>query len=118
MSGVAACVAVAVIANFGLMAHLILDATGLTWTAFAAAHWRGAVLAVMVTALVAPVAVVADRVGLFPAVTLAVACALCALLLPVLRAHRGALRAGRPWLTARLRSKTSPADRPAVELSS
>ena len=54
VSGVAACVAVAVIANFGLMAHLILGATGLTWTAFAAAHWRGAVLAAMLTALVAP----------------------------------------------------------------
>jgi len=119
VSGVAACVAVAVIANFGLMAHLILDATGLTWTAFAAAHWRGAVLAAMLTAVVAPVGAVADRVGLSPAVTLAVACALCALLLPVLRTHRGALLGPDvAWLAGHLRSKTSAADRPAVELRS
>ncbi len=119
VSGVAACVAVAVIANFGLMAHLIVGATGLTWTAFAAAHRRGAVLAGMLTATVAPVAVIADRASLSPAVTLAVACALGALLLPVLRTHRRVLLGPDvAWLTARLRSTASSADQPAVEVQS
>jgi hypothetical protein len=73
----------------------------------------------MLTALVAPVAAVAARVGLSPAVTLAVACALCATLLPVLRTHRGALLGPDvAWMAARLRSKTSSVDRPAVELRS
>ena len=119
VSGVAACVAVAVIANFVLMAHLILDATGLTWTAFAAAHWRGGVLAAMLTAVVTPVAAVAHRVGLSPVVTLAVACALCAMLLPVLRMHRRALLGPDvAWLIARLRPKTSSRAQPPVELRS
>jgi PST family polysaccharide transporter len=116
VSGVAACVAVAVIANFVLMAHLILGATGLTWTAFAAAHGRGAVLAALVTALVTPVAVVADHASLSPVVTLAAACALGALLLPVLRRHRSALLGpDMAWLVARLRAKNVPAEPPAEQ---
>jgi O-antigen/teichoic acid export membrane protein len=119
VSGVSACVAVAVIANFGLMAHLILRATGLTWTAFAAAHRRGAVLAATLTAIVAPVAAVADGAGLPPAVTLAVACAVGVLLVPLVRTHRRVfLGPDVAWLTASLRSKTSSRDQPAMEMRS
>ncbi|HEY6417224.1 MAG TPA: hypothetical protein VIX41_13325, partial [Acidimicrobiales bacterium] len=98
------------------MAHLILGAIGLTWTSFAAAHGRGVVLAGLVTALITPIAVVADRASLSPAVTLAAACALGALLLPVLRRHRSALLGpDMAWLVARLRAKDVPAEQPAEQ---
>ena len=115
VSGVAAGVAVAVIANFGLMAHLVLDATGLTWTAFAAAHRRGAVLSGVTAAILVPLAAVANRAGLSPIVTLAVACAAGAGLIAILRGRRSELLGPDvAWLTSRLRSKTSSDDQPAV----
>jgi PST family polysaccharide transporter len=119
VSGVSACVAAAVIANFGIMAHLIVRATGLTWTAFAAAHGRGAVLAAALTAMVAPVAAFADGAGLPPAVTLAVACAVSFMLVPLVRTHRRVfLGPDVAWVIASLRSKTSSRDQPAMEMRS
>jgi O-antigen/teichoic acid export membrane protein len=115
VSGVAAGVAVAVIVNFGLMAHLVLDATGLTWTAFAAAHRRGAALTGVTAAILVPLAALADGAGLSPIVTLAVACAAGAGLLAILRGRRSELLGPDvAWLTGHLRSKTSSGDQPAV----
>jgi O-antigen/teichoic acid export membrane protein len=115
VSGVAAGVAVAVIANFGLMAHLVLDATGLTWPAFAAAHRRGAALAAALAAAIVPVAVVANGAGLPAVVTLCFAAAAGLGLLAVVRArHSDVLGPDVAWLYARLRSKVPPDDLPAA----
>jgi O-antigen/teichoic acid export membrane protein len=115
VSGVAAGVAVAVIANFGLMAHLVLDATGLTWPAFAGAHRRGAALAAALAAAIVPVAVVANGAGLPAVVTLCLAAAAGLGLLAVVRArHSDVLGPDVAWLYARLRSKVPPDDLPAA----
>lgn len=115
VSGVAAGVAVAVIANFGLMAHLVLEATGIGWPAFAAAHARGAALAAAVVTTLVPVAVVTDRAGLSAVVTLGIAVAAVLGLLGVVRArHSGVLGPDVDWLYARLRSKAPPDDVPAA----
>jgi PST family polysaccharide transporter len=114
VSGVAAGVALAVVANFGLMANLSLKATGITVSSFAAAHRRGAVLGVAVAAIVGPVVLLAERSGASDVVTLAAACASVAIAaLPMLRSHAVLLGPDVAWLTASLRPVRSPAARPA-----
>lgn len=115
VSGVAAGVALAVMANFLMMANLSLSATGLSPSAFASAHRRGAALGLAVAGIVGPVALLAERGGVSDGLTLVAACAALALVaLPLLRSHATLLGPEVAWLTASLRPATSRVEGPAT----
>ena len=118
-AGVATAVVAALALNFLLQAQLIVGLVELPWHRFAAAHWPGARLALVVGIPVAAVAAAArELIGMPPIATLALAS------LPVVATVWVAFSSGARWLgpegawlilrLAELRHRRAPAAAPGV----